>query len=54
MTTKEFHLLKLRVYDGDTIIYEGMSEDVPKEISEKQIKVEKLEDKVLVVKIAQN
>ena len=54
MTTKEFHLLKLRVYDGDTIIYEGMSEDVPKEISDMQIEVDKLVDKTLVVKIVKN
>ena len=52
MTTKEFHLLKLRVYDGDTVIYEGMSEDVPEDISNKQIVVDQIVDKVLVVKIS--
>ena len=52
MTTKEFHLLKLRVYDGDNVIYEGMSEDVPEDISNKQIVVDQIVDKVLVVKIS--
>lgn len=54
MTTKEFHLLNLRIYDGDNIIFEGMSEDVPEEIRERQIEVDKLVDKTLVVKIVQN
>ncbi len=54
MTTKEFHLLKLKVYDGDNVIFEGMSEDVPKEISDKQIEIDKLEEKTLVVKIVNN
>ena len=52
MTTKEFHLLKLRVYDGDKVIYEGMSEDVPEDISNQQIEVDQIIDKVLVVKIS--
>ena len=52
MTTKEFHLLKLRVYDGEDIIFEGMSEDVPEDISNKQIVVDQIVDKVLVVKIS--
>jgi hypothetical protein len=52
LTTKEFHLLKLRVYDGDNVIYEGMSEDVPEDISNKQIVVDQIVDKVLVVKIS--
>ena len=51
MTAKEFHLLKLRVYDGEDIIFEGMSEDVPDDISSKQIVVDKIEDKVLIVRI---
>ena len=54
MTTKEFHLLKLKVYDGDNVIYEGMSEDVPKEISEMQIEVDKLVEKTLIVRIVKN
>ena len=52
MTTKEFHLLKLREYDEDKVIYEGMSEDVPEDISNKQIVVDQIVDKVLVVKIS--
>ena len=54
MTIKEFHLLNLRIYDGDNVIFEGMSEDVPKEISDMQIEVDRLVDKTLVVKIVKN
>ena len=54
MTTKEIHLLNLRVYDGEKVVYEGISEEVPKEISDKQIKIDKLVDKTLEVKIVNN
>ena len=32
MTIKEFNLLKIRVFDGDNIVYEGMCEDAPEDI----------------------
>lgn len=54
MTTKEFHLLKIKVLDGDKTIYEGMSEDVPENISNRQIKIDKMQDKVLIVSTIDN
>ena len=54
MTTKEFHLLNLIIYDGETKIYEGISEEVPKEISDKQIVIDKIVDKTLIVKLVDN
>ena len=51
MTIKEFKLLHISVLYGDKEVYNGMSEDVPQEILDKQIKIEGMEDKVLKVKI---
>ena len=51
MTIKEFKLLHISVFNGDKEVYNGMSEDVPQEILDKQIKIEGMEDKVLKVKI---
>ena len=54
MTTKEFHLLNLIIYDGDKVVYEGISEEVPKEISDRQIVIDKIDDKTLIVKLVDN
>ena len=51
MTIKEFKLLHISVLDGDKEVYNGMSEDTPQELLDKQIKIEGMEDKVLRVKI---
>lgn len=51
MTIREFNLLKIEVYDGDSIIYSGMSEDVPEELKDRQIKIEKMDGKVLKIKL---
>ena len=45
MTIKEFNLLELEVYQNDELIYQGMSENVPEDLKEKQIKIEKLDGK---------
>ena len=51
MTLKEFRLLHIAVFDGDKELYNGMSEDAPQELLDKQIKIEGMEDKILKVKI---
>lgn len=51
MTIKEFRLLHISVFDGDNEVYNGMSEDVPQELLDKQIKIVGMEDKILKVKI---
>ena len=51
MTTKEFHLLKIRIFEDENIVFEGMSEDVPENLSSRQIAIEKLVDKTLEVKL---
>ncbi len=51
MTIKEFNLLELEVYQNDELIYQGMSENVPEDLKEKQIKIEKLDGKKIIVKI---
>ena len=51
MTIKEFNLLKIEVYNGEEIIYSGMSEEVPEELKNKQIKIEQMDGKVLKVKL---
>lgn len=51
MTIKEFNLLEIDVYDGDKIIFNGMCEDAPEDLKQKQIKILKNENKKLVVKL---
>ena len=51
MTIKEFNLLELEVYQNDELIYQGISENVPEDLKEKQIKIEKLDGKKIIVKI---
>ena len=51
MTIKEFNLLQIEVYDGENIIYDGMCNEAPEELKEKQIKIEGMEGKILKVKL---
>lgn len=51
MTIKEFNLLEIDVYDGDKIIFNGMCEDAPEALKQKQIKILKTENKKLVVEL---
>ena len=50
MTIKEFRLLHISVLDGENEVYNGMSEDAPQELLDKQIKIEGMEDKILKTK----
>lgn len=51
MTIKEFKLLHISVWENDKELYNGMSEDAPQELLEKQIQIEGMEDKIMKVKI---
>lgn len=51
MTIKEFNLLNIELYDGEQIIYSGMSENAPEELKDRQIKIEKMDGKILKVKL---
>lgn len=51
MTIKEFNLLQIVVYDGENIIYEGMCEEAPEELKEKQIKIDGIDGKIIKVKL---
>lgn len=51
MTIKEFNLLKIRVFDGDNIVYEGMCEDAPEELKDKQIKIAGIDGKIVKIKL---
>ena len=51
MTIKEFNLLQIEVYDGEKIIYSGISNDVPEELKERQIKIDKMDGKILKIKL---
>ena len=54
MTIKEFKLLHISVKDGDKEVFNGMSEDAPEDLLDKQIKIQGMEDKIMTVKIVDN
>ena len=53
MTIKDFNLLEIDVYDQNEkeLLYSSMCEDVPEELKNKQIKVLKMEQKKLIIKL---
>ena len=51
MTIKEFNLLKIRVFDGDNIFYEGMCEDAPEDLKNRQIKIDGIDGKIIKIKL---
>ncbi len=51
MTIKEFNLLEIDIYNGDELIYSGMSENVPEELKSRQIKIDGNEGKKLIIKL---
>ncbi len=51
MTIKEFNLLKIRVFDGDNIVYEGMCEDAPEDLKNRQIKIDGIDGKIIKIKL---
>ena len=51
MKISEFHLLELDIYDGENLIYNGMSEDVPEDLKQRHIKIVKLDGKKLITEL---
>lgn len=51
MTIKEFNLLKIRVFNDENIVYEGMCEDAPEDLKKKQIKIDGIDGKIVKIKL---
>lgn len=51
MNCNEFNLLQLDIYDGDNLIFSGMSEDVPENIKSFPIKINGIDGKKLIVEL---
>lgn len=51
MTIKDFNLLEIDVYEGENIVYSGMSEDTPEEIKSRQIKIKGNDGKKILVEL---
>ena len=54
MTIKDFNLLEIDVYDGDKLIYNGMCEDAPEELKDKQVRVRKIDNKTLIIDLIED
>ncbi len=54
MTVKDFNLLELDLYENENLVYSGMSEDVPEEYKDRQIKIDGIDGKKLIIKINEN
>ena len=51
MKISDFNLLEIDVFDGDKLIYNGMSENVPEDLKQRHIKIVKLDGKKLITEI---
>ena len=51
MDCNEFNLLQLDIYDGDNLIFSGISEDVPENIKSLPIKINGIDGKKLIVEL---
>ena len=51
MKISDFNLLKIDVFDGDKLIYNGMSENVPEDLKQAHIKIEGIDGKKVITKL---
>ena len=51
MNCNEFNLLQLDIYDGDKLIFSGISEKVPENIKSLPIKINGIDGKKLIVEL---
>ena len=51
MKISEFNLLEIDIYDGENLIYDGMSENVPEELKEKHIKIKGMDGKKVITEL---
>ena len=45
MTIKDFNLLEIDVFDGENLIYNGMCENAPEELKNRQVQIQKIDAK---------
>ena len=51
MKISEFNLLEIDIFDGDNLIYSGMSEDVPEKLKDAHIKITGIEGKKVITEL---
>ncbi len=51
MKISEFNLLEIDVFDGDNLIYSGMSENVPEDLKEEHVKITGIDGKKVITKL---
>ena len=51
MKIKEFNLLEIDVYDNDKLLYSGKCEEAPEELKQREIKIDKIQGKKLIIKL---
>lgn len=51
MTIKDFNLLEIDVFDGENLIYNGMCENAPEELKNRQVQIQKIDAKKLIIKL---
>ncbi len=51
MKLDEFNLLEVDVFDGDDLIFNGMSEDIPESLKDKHINIIGIDGKKVITKL---
>lgn len=51
MKIADLNLIKVDIYDGEQIVYSGMCDEVPEEIKQRNIKIDKIDGKKLIIKL---
>ncbi len=51
MKLDEFNLLEVDVFDGDNLIYNGMSENIPEDLKNEHINIIGIDGKKVITKL---
>ena len=51
MKITDLNLLEVDVFDGEQIVYSGMCDEVPDELQQRSIKIDKIDGKKLILKL---
>ena len=51
MKITDLNLLEVDIFDGEKIVYSGMCDEVPEEIKQRNIKIDKIDGKKLIIKL---
>ena len=54
MKVNEFNLLEIDIFNGENLVYSGMSENVPEELKNTHIKITGIDGKKVITKIDEN